>query len=66
MFLVSKCFEKNNPDERPMEHGGISNHCDLSSDCARVRPYKQVNSCLGGAEILERFFPVHLFGGCVL
>lgn len=51
-----------------MEHGGISNHCliwTMSSACACVGQYKQVNSCLGDAEILERFFSVQFFGGCV-
>lgn len=48
-----------------MEHGGISNHCliwTMSSACACIGQYKQVNSCLGDAEILERFFSVQLFG----
>lgn len=50
-----------------MEHGGISNHYliqTMSSACAWVRQHKQVNICLGDAEILERFFPMQLFGGC--
>lgn len=53
-----------------MEADGTRQHVKLLSDldyelCSCVKQHKQINSRSGNAEILERFFPTQLFGGCV-
>lgn len=70
MSFSSRCaLEK----QSQMRIGGIWNTAvykftiwfGLSSACSCVRQHKRVNSCIGDAEILERFFPAQLFRGCV-